>query len=187
MCGFITKRAHAGQHSVQKTILLFHFGRIIGVAGMYVHGCHGDRIALRRFDIGFDPTPRIHILAQTWQTISLVKHFQVGEQPDSRAAFHPADLVHGMEVGRRVDFAGGGVFKTKFIENRIDIVLRRANLLHAPDIRCMLAGPILDALALGRTNAVDVRRGNGDGHAAILLWPPYESNRTPAAAMLSFL
>ena len=92
-----------------------------------------------------------------------------------------------MEVGRRVDFAGGGVFKTKFIENRIDIVLRCANLLHAPDIRCMLAGPILDALALGRTNAVDVRRGNGDGHAAILLWPPYESNRTPAAAMLSFL
>ena len=31
--------------------------------------------------------------------------------------------------------------------------------LYAPDIRRMLAGPILDALALGRTNAVDVRRG----------------------------
>ena len=67
-----------------------------------------------------------------------------------------------------LDLAGGGVFETKFIENRIDIVLRRANLLYAPDIRRMLAGPILDALALGRTNAVDVRRGNGDGHAAIL-------------------
>ena len=66
-----------------------------------------------------------------------------------------------MEVGRCLDLAGGGVFETKFIENRIDIVLRRANLLYAPDIRRMLAGPILDALALGRTNAGRKRRSKG--------------------------
>ena len=53
----VPQRAHALQHRVQKTVLLFHFGRIIGVASMHIYGCHGDRVALRRFDIGFDPTP----------------------------------------------------------------------------------------------------------------------------------
>ena len=98
--GLVAQLAHASEHRVQKTVLLFHLGRIIGVAGVHVHAGHGDRVSLRRLDIGLNPTAGIHILAQARKSIAFIGHLKIGEEPDSGTTLDTADLVQRMQVRR---------------------------------------------------------------------------------------
>ena len=165
--GLVPQLAHAREHGVEEAVFLRHFHRIVAVARVHVHACDGDSIALWRRHVGLDPSAGIHILVQPGQTVSPGCHGQVGQQPDAGASLDAADLVHRRQLALVGDLAGGGVFEPELVEYRIELVLRGTDLLHAPDVRGVLARPGLDALALGGADAVHVGCGDGD-HGAIL-------------------
>ena len=177
MRSLIAQLAHASEHSIEETELLVHLVRVIHIARMHVHAYDRDLVPFRGAHIGFNPATRIHILFESRQTVPLGDHRQCGQQADTGTAFDTADFIHGVQPGWVGDFAGIHVGIGDVVENRVDFRLRGANLLHAPHVRCMLARPMHNALAVRRAQAVDIRCRDHNAHG-------FEPSSAPLRAVM---
>ena len=164
---FIAQLPHTYQHGVEETVFLLHFLRIVGVAGVHVHAYDSDGVPLRGLHIRFDPTAGIDVLLKSRQSVAFVDDGQRGEQTDAGASLDTADLVHAIKPALVGDASGGRVFEAEFVEDGVDFVLRGAYFLHAPHVRRVLRGPLLDAFAFRRADSIHIRCRDCDRHSAL--------------------
>ena len=109
----------------------------------------------------------IDVLGKSRQSVAFVNDGQRGEQTDAGASLDTADLVHAIKPALVGDASGGRVFEAEFVEDGVDFVLRGAYFLHAPHVRRVLRGPLLDAFAFRRADSIHIRCRDCDRHSAL--------------------
>ena len=164
-CRLILQLLHALGHRVEETVLLRLLRVVHQATHMHVHAHDGDHIPLFGANIRLDPAPRIHVFLESGQSHACFEHRHVADHAHAGAPLDSADVHQRMQFLRRRDLAGMHIVRRELAVDVGDDLLRRARLLHAPDIRRMRLRPVVESFAFGRTDAVQIRGCDCQSHA----------------------
>lgn len=125
-----------------------------------------DGVPLRVF-IRFDPTAGIDVLLKSRQSVALVDDGQRGEQTDAGAS-----LIRQISFMRSSPLWSAmrpAVAYSKPNSSKMGSIsfCQGAYFLHAPHVRRVLRGPLLDAFAFRRADSIHIRCRDCDRHSAL--------------------